>query len=82
MPCAVYHILLSAYYLAARFTDDLSPLSFTLLMEAQNQARAIPTGALCGAQAGFNGIPQRFIEGLEQGEEIVRLATQLARQAE
>jgi ADP-ribosylglycohydrolase len=83
MPCAIYHILPSAYYLAARFTDDFeSAVLHAVNGGGQNQARAILTGALSGAQAGFSNIPQRFIEGLEEGGEIVRLATQLAAQAD
>ncbi|EFK10885.1 ADP-ribosylglycohydrolase [delta proteobacterium NaphS2] len=73
----------SAYYLAARFTDDFeSAVLHAINGGGQNQARAILTGALSGAQAGFRGIPHRFIEGLEQGEEIVHLAAQLAKQAD
>lgn len=82
MPCAIYHILPSAYYLAARFTDDFeSAVLHAVNGGGQNQARAILTGALSGAQAGFSGIPRRFIEGLEQGQEIVHLSAQLAKQA-
>ncbi len=83
MPCAIYHILPSAYYLAARFTDDFeAAVLHAINGGGQNQARAILTGALSGAQAGFKGIPQRFIEGLEEGEAIVQLATQLGEQAD
>ncbi len=83
MPCAIYHILPSAYYLAARFTDDFESAVLNAINGGgQNQARAILVGALSGAQAGFDGIPRRFIDGLEQGEEIVSLSAQLAEQAE
>lgn len=83
MPCTVYHILPAAYYLAARFTDDFeSGILHAVNGGGQNQARAILTGALCGAQVGLNGIPEKFIEGLEQSEAIVQLSAQLARQAE
>ncbi len=44
----------------------------------QNQARAILTGALTGAQAGLSGIPQRFLDGLEEGETLTQLAMDLA----
>jgi ADP-ribosylglycohydrolase len=83
MPCAIYHILPSAYYLAARFTDDFeSAVLHAINGGGQNQTRAILTGALSGAQAGFGGIPRRFIDGLEQGDEIVRLSARLAEQAD
>ena len=83
MPCAIYHILPSAYYLSARFTDDFESAVLNAINGGgQNQARAILVGALSGAQAGFGGIPRRFIDGLEEGEEIVSLSAQLAEQAE
>jgi ADP-ribosylglycohydrolase len=82
MPCAIYHQLPAAYYLAARFQGDFE----TAVLHAvngggQNQARAILTGALTGARAGLAAIPPRFIEGLEDGAELRRLAEALARQA-
>jgi len=40
----------------------------------QNMSRAMLTGALVGAQLGLAGIPQRFIDGLENGDELVKLA--------
>ena len=43
----------------------------------QNMSRAMLTGALAGAQVGLAGIPQRFIDGLTQGSEIVDLAQRL-----
>ncbi len=48
----------------------------------QNQARAILTGALVGAQVGLAGIPQRFLNGLENANELVRLAEALGQDAE
>lgn len=44
----------------------------------QNQARAMLTGALTGAQTGLSGIPRRFIDGLENAEELSGLAAGLA----
>ncbi|MFV0437364.1 MAG: ADP-ribosylglycohydrolase family protein [Desulfopila sp.] len=82
MPCAIYHILPAAYYLAARFTDDFSSAVLHAVNGGgQNQARAILTGALSGAQVGISGIPQRFIDGLQGAEELLRMATTLADQA-
>ncbi len=40
-------------------------------------SRAMLTGALVGAQVGLSGIPQRFIDGLEKGAELVTLAQAL-----
>ncbi|WP_116474909.1 ADP-ribosylglycohydrolase family protein [Zobellella maritima] len=82
MPCAIYHQLPAAYYLAARFRNDFE----TAVLHAvngggQNQARAILTGTLVGAQVGLAGIPRRFIEELEQADELLQLAKTLASQA-
>ncbi|MBJ6725536.1 ADP-ribosylglycohydrolase family protein [Geomesophilobacter sediminis] len=79
MPCAVYHMLPAAYYLAARFRDDFeSAVLHAVNGGGQNQARAILVGALVGAQVGLAGIPERFVEGLTEGVALRRLATQLA----
>jgi len=83
MPCAIYHMLPASYYLAARFHDDFeSAVLHSLNGGGQNQARTILTGALAGAQTGLSGIPQRFIDGLEQGRELTAMARELARAAD
>ncbi len=83
MPCAIYHILPSAYYLAARFHDDFeSAVLHAVNGGGQNQARAILAGALVGAQVGLSGIPKRFVEGLEDSAGLCRLAQELAEQVE
>lgn len=79
MPCAIYHQLPAAYYLAARFQDDFeSALLHAVNGGGQNQARAILTGALVGAQAGLSRIPQRFLDGLEESAPLLALAEELA----
>ena len=79
MPCAIYHQLPAAYYLAARFRDDFeSALLHAINGGGQNQARAILTGALTGAQVGLSHIPQRFLDGLEACADLCRLAEALA----
>ena len=81
MPCAVYHQLPAAYYLAARFHDDFeSAVLHAINGGGQNQARAMLTGALVGAQTGLGGIPKRFIDGLEHSAELLQLADKLASQ--
>ena len=81
MPCAVYHQFPAAYYLAARFHDDFeSAVLHAVNGGGQNQARAILAGALAGAQTGLSGIPQRFLSGLENSEELLDLAGRLAKQ--
>lgn len=81
MPCAIYHQLPTAYYLAARFHNDFeAAVLHAVNGGGQNQARAILTGALTGAQTGLSGIPQRFLDGLEDGATLVKLAEDLAAQ--
>jgi ADP-ribosylglycohydrolase len=83
MPCAIYHQLPAAYYLAARFSDDFEQAVLHALNGGgQNQARAILTGALVGAQVGLAAIPQRFLDGLENAAELIALARQLGEQVE
>jgi ADP-ribosylglycohydrolase len=79
MPCAIYHMIPAAYYLAARFCSDFeSAMLHAINGGGQNQARAILTGALAGAQTGLSGIPRRFLEGLEKAAELRKLAVDLA----
>ncbi|MDX2480549.1 MAG: ADP-ribosylglycohydrolase family protein [Desulfuromusa sp.] len=81
MPCAIYHQLPAAYYLAARFHNDFeSAVLHAVNGGGQNQARAILTGALVGAQTGISGIPQRFLDGLENSVQLFALATQVTEQ--
>jgi ADP-ribosylglycohydrolase len=83
MPCAIYHQLPISYYLAARFHDDFEPaVLYALNGGGQNQARCILTGALVGGQVGLSGIPQRFLDGLENAAELTSLARELGEQAE
>src|SRR6516164_1887872 len=83
MPCAIYHQLPAAYYLAARFHNDFEQAVLHALNGGgQNQARSILTGALVGAQVGLSGIPERFLDGLENSVELIMLACQLGEQAE
>ncbi len=78
MPCAIYHQLPAAYYLAARFADDFeAAVLHAVNGGGQNQARAILTGALAGAQVGLDAIPSRFIAGLENHEELLKLSTRV-----
>ncbi len=79
MPCAIYHQLPAAYYLAARFSDDFeNGVLHALNGGGQNQVRAMLTGALIGAQTGIGGIPARFIDGLSDAEALLSKAQTLA----
>lgn len=83
MPCAIYHQLPAAYYLATRFKDNFElAVLHAINGGGQNQARAILTGALTGAQTGLTGIPQRFLDGLDGCADLIRLAENLAAKVE
>jgi len=78
MPCSILCMLPAAYYLAARFQEDFElAVLHAVNGGGQNMSRAMLTGALVGAQVGLAGIPQRFIDGLTEGREIVDLAQRL-----
>lgn len=82
MTCAVYHQLPAAYHLAARFSSDFeSAVLHAINGGGENQARAILTGALVGAQVGLSGIPKRFLEGLDETDALQRLAMDVASKA-
>jgi len=83
MPCAIYHQLPAAYYLAARFNDNFElAVLHAINGGGQNMSRACLTGALVGAQVGLSGIPKRFVEGLQGHEELVSLCEKLGELAE
>jgi hypothetical protein len=83
MPCAIYHQLPAAYYLAARYSADFeSAVLHALNGGGQNMSRACLTGALVGAQVGMSAIPERFVTGLEDHSDWVTLAQRLGQQAE
>jgi len=74
MPCAIYHILPASYYLGSRFKDDFeSGVLHALNGGGQNMARAMLTGTLIGAQVGFDDIPKKFIDGLLDKENILKI---------
>ena len=78
LPCSILCMLPAAYYLAARFQDNFEQAVLHAVNGGgQNMSRAMLTGALVGAQVGLSGIPQRFIDGLTDGREIVDLAQRL-----
>lgn len=82
MPCAIYHQLPAAYYLASRFQEDYeSAVLHAVNGGGQNMSRAMLTGALVGAQVGLEGIPQRFIAGLRGAERYLPLAADMERLA-
>lgn len=82
LPCAVYHQFPAVYHLAARFQNDFEQAVLHAINGGgQNLARAMLTGALCGAIGGLEAIPQRLIDGLSEKERYLNLAKQLANSA-
>src|SRR5690606_7426814 len=80
MPCAVYHQFPAVYYLAAHFQGDFEATVLNAVNGGgQNQARAMLAGALAGAITGIEGIPDRFVTGLEGSEGYLALAHDMAR---
>ncbi|MCC6917464.1 ADP-ribosylglycohydrolase family protein [Nitrosomonas sp.] len=79
MPCAIYHLLPAAYYLAARFHHDFeAAVLHAVNGGGQNLSRAILTGSLAGAQVGLSGIPPHLLDGLADSAQLRKLATELA----
>jgi ADP-ribosylglycohydrolase len=78
MPCAIYNLLPTVYYLAARFRNDFeSAVLHAVNAGGHNQARAMLTGSLVGAQVGLSGIPKRFFDGLNDRDELTALTMRL-----
>ncbi len=82
MSCQVGFVIPGACYLAARFPDDFeSAVLHAINGGGQNMSRACLAGALVGAMVGLERIPARLIEGLNDGDEIVRLAEKVGASA-
>lgn len=82
MTCAIYHQLPAAYHLAARFSGDFeSAVLHAVNGGGENQARAVLTGGLVGAQVGLSAIPTRFLQGLDETDQLQRLAMDVAAKA-
>ena len=79
MSCAVSYLFPASYYLATRYKGDFeNAVLHAINGGGQNMARAMLTGALVGAQVGLGGIPDRFIQGLENSDELLARAEGLA----
>lgn len=77
--CAFFATVPSAYYCAARFPDCFEDAVLCSINGGgQNTMRTSLVGALLGARVGLSGIPDRFIEGLEESEHLLKLASTIA----
>ncbi len=79
LACQLGFMLPAAYWLACKFENDFETAVLTAINGGgNNMARACMTGALSGAQVGLQGIPQRFIDGLVDKDEILANAEKVA----
>lgn len=79
MACAIQFLIPAAYYLAGSFPGEFEqPVLHAVNGGGNNMARASLTGALAGAQVGLSGIPQRFIDGLENKDAILEMSKKIA----
>jgi ADP-ribosyl-[dinitrogen reductase] hydrolase len=70
--CIITHIMPCIYYLSFKYANDFeSGVLYAANGNGNNMARAALTGGLIGAMTGINGIPGRFIDGLETGKGMV-----------
>ena len=79
LACQATFLLPAAYYLCYRFPDNFEMAVLSAINGGgNNMARAALTGGLAGAMVGVQGIPKRFIHGLNHGEKILALAQSIA----
>lgn len=79
LACPLNMLLPAAYYFTSRFEGDFEfPVLHAINGGGNNMARAALTGGLAGAQCGLSGIPERFIYGLNDSEDILELAEKIA----
>ncbi|MDF1664215.1 MAG: ADP-ribosylglycohydrolase family protein [Planctomycetota bacterium] len=79
MACAIHFLIPAAYYIAGSFPGQFEePVLHAVNGGGNNMARACLTGALAGAQVGLSQIPKRFIDGLENSEDIVKMSKMIA----
>jgi len=79
LACQLGFMVPAAYWLSSAFTGDFETAVLNAINGGgNNMARACLTGALSGAQVGIQGIPQRFIDGLVDKDEILVNAEKVA----
>ncbi|QGY41384.1 ADP-ribosylglycohydrolase family protein [Pseudodesulfovibrio cashew] len=79
LACQLGFLLPAAYWLASRYENDFETAVLTAVNGGgNNMARACMTGALSGALVGLAGIPERFVDGLRDRDEILANAEKVA----
>ncbi|CAB9513048.1 ADP-ribosylglycohydrolase [Seminavis robusta] len=77
--CAFFASLPSAYYCVARFPNSFEDsILCSINGGGQTTMRSSLVGALVGAKVGLQGIPSRFLQGLEDHEYLLALASSVA----
>ena len=70
--CHQAHLLPAAYYFAYKYAHDFEKaVLLAINSSGNNMARAALTGGLVGAMVGIDGIPQRFIDGLDNDSALI-----------
>jgi ADP-ribosyl-[dinitrogen reductase] hydrolase len=79
LACTMGFLAPAAYFLIHRFPDNFEMAVLNAVNGGGNQmARAALTGGLSGAMVGIQGIPERFITGLNDHERLLGLAEKIA----
>ncbi len=79
LDCQVTHLLPSAYYLIYRYPENFEMAVLSASNGGgDNMSRAALTGGLSGALNGISGISQRFINGLQEKDNIDTYLNKLA----
>jgi len=74
MNCTMAFLVPAAYFLIHRYPNNFEQAVLTAVNAGGNNiARGALTGALAGAMVGLQGIPTRFIDGLEDSQRILEL---------
>lgn len=77
--CEIQQLLPGAYYFIHHYQDDFEGAVLAAINGGgNNMARASLTGGLSGAMVGLSGIPERFITGLSDHEQLLDLAEKVA----
>ncbi len=80
LACTIGFLVPAAYYFLHRFQDDFERGILTAVNSGgNNMARATLTGALIGAHVGFSGIPDRFADGLKDGQLYAEMSRNVAK---
>ncbi|MEM7115783.1 MAG: ADP-ribosylglycohydrolase family protein [Chloroflexota bacterium] len=79
LACQATFLLPAAYYLAYRYPNDFETAVLSAINGGgNNMARATLTGGIVGAMVGIQGIPEKFISGLNKGEKYLKLAQEIS----